>query len=88
MLTISGESAAELFTRTCRAMVHQGRPVAPRGLPTTEVLGAELVLRRPTHRFIDAAPVRVLNPAFAAAEAVWILSGSDDESLPQTPDDS
>jgi thymidylate synthase len=27
---------------------------------------------------VDVPPARVINPAFAAAEAAWILSGSDD----------
>ncbi len=42
-----------------------------------EVLGASLCLSDPRRRFVDLPPVRVLNPAFAVAEAVWILSGSD-----------
>jgi thymidylate synthase len=35
-------------------------------------------LRDPRRRFVDVPPVRVLNPAFAVAEALWILVGSDD----------
>jgi thymidylate synthase len=47
-------------------------------MATTEVLGAHLRLTEPRRRFVSVPPVRVLNPAFAVAEALWILSGSDD----------
>lgn len=79
MLSLVADDATRLFARTCASVSRRGRDVAPRGMPTREVLGAELVLRNPRERLIDAAPVRVLNPAFAAAEALWILSGSDGE---------
>jgi thymidylate synthase len=49
----------------------------PRGIPTIEVLGASLTLTDPRRRLVDQPPVRVINPAFAVAEAMWILSGSD-----------
>jgi thymidylate synthase len=75
---VSAGSASELFIAACRAVLATGRPVAPRGLATVEVLGASLCLTDPRRRLVDVPPVRVLNPAFAAAEAVWILSGSDD----------
>ncbi|MFI7598271.1 thymidylate synthase [Actinoplanes sp. NPDC049681] len=47
-------------------------------MATTEVLGAHLTLTEPRRRFIAVPAARVLNPAFAVAEALWILSGSDD----------
>jgi thymidylate synthase len=47
-------------------------------MTTVEVLGAHLCLTNPRRRLVDLPPVRVLNPAFAVAEALWILSGSDD----------
>ncbi len=77
MLVLSGASANELFASACDAAPTNGIPVAPRGMPTVEVLGAHLRLTDPRRRLVDLPPVRVLNPAFAAAEAVWILSGSD-----------
>lgn len=77
MLSLSANDASELFIRTSHSVARGGRATAPRGLSTKEVLGAELVLRHPRSRFVDATSVRVLNPAFAAAEALWILSGSD-----------
>jgi thymidylate synthase len=77
MLVLSAGSANELFTAACKAVLAVGRPVAPRGMATLEILGASLTLTDPRRRLVDVPPVRVLNPAFAAAEAVWILSGSD-----------
>ena len=47
-------------------------------MATVEVLGATLCLTNPRHRLVDLPPVRVLNPAFAAAEMTWVLSGSGD----------
>jgi thymidylate synthase len=54
-----------------------GERVAPRMLPTIEVRSAHLILENPRHRFLQVSG-RTINPAFAVAEAVWILSGSDD----------
>jgi thymidylate synthase len=52
-------------------------------MPTVEMLGAHLCLTDPRRRFLDLPPVRLLNPAFAVAEAAWILSGSDEEWIYQ-----
>ena len=68
----------ELFTDACRAVLATGKLVAPGACPPMEVLGACFCLTDPRRRFVAVPPVRVLNPAFAAAEAMWILSGSDD----------
>lgn len=78
MLNLAADSASELFAATCRAVLTDGKPAAPRSIPTLEVLGASLCLRSPRRRLVDVPPMRVINPAFAAAEAVWIMSGSDD----------
>ena len=77
-LMLTADSASELFTQACHAVLAAGHPAAPRGLPTIEVLGASLTLTNPRRRLVDVPPARVINPAFAAAEAAWILSGSDD----------
>jgi thymidylate synthase len=76
-LTLTAGSASELFAQACQAVPATGRPAAPRGLATTEVLGATLTLTDPRRRLVDLPPTRVINPAFAVAEAMWILSGSD-----------
>lgn len=78
MITLTGSSANELFANACQVVRRDGVAVSPRGLPTTEVLGAHLCLIDPRRRLVDLPPARVINPAFAVAEALWILSGSDD----------
>ena len=78
MFVVTADSANDLYTAVCRGVLAQGRRAAPRGTATTEVLGAHLMLTQPRRRFVTMPPVRVLNPAFAVAEALWILSGSDD----------
>lgn len=76
-LTLTAGSASELFAGACRTVLATGKPTAPRGMPTIEVLGATLILTDPRRRLVDVPPARIINPAFAAAEAAWILSGSD-----------
>jgi thymidylate synthase len=78
MLAVTAGSANELYAAVCRDVLAQGHRVAPRGMATTEVLGAHLRLTEPRRRFVSVPPVRMLNPAFAVAEALWILSGSDE----------
>lgn len=78
MISLPGQDANHLYVAAAQAVVTSGRPSSPRGNTTTEVLGAHLHLRNPRCRLVDVPPVRVLNPAFAVAEFLWILSGSDD----------
>ncbi|WP_395107571.1 thymidylate synthase [Actinomadura sp. SCN-SB] len=78
MITVKGESASRLWVEGVRAVLQHGLPCEPRGLSTLEVVGAHLVLTQPRRRLVHMPPSRVLNAAFAAAETVWILSGSDD----------
>ncbi|PKV84230.1 thymidylate synthase [Streptomyces sp. TLI_146] len=77
MINVCASSANELFTAACTAVLAEGQAVKPRGLVTTEVIGAHLTLTQPRRRLVNVPPVRILNAAFAAAEAVWILSGAD-----------
>ncbi|MBN6050759.1 thymidylate synthase, partial [Nonomuraea sp. RK-328] len=76
MFVTTADSANELFTRASKMILNEGRPVAPRGMATTELMGTYLKLTDPAARMV-ALPPRTLNPAFAVAETVWILSGSD-----------
>lgn len=78
MIQLTAPSANELFVAACRAVVEHGRLVKPRGMATVEVIGTHLTLTEPRRRLVNLPPARVLNAAFAAAEAVWILSGSDE----------
>jgi thymidylate synthase len=75
MTSVTAETAAEVFAGAVGLAV-RGERVSPRGLATREVLGVTLCLREPRARLV-VAPGRVINPAFAAAETVWVLAGSD-----------
>ena len=77
MIYLSADSASELFAVACSTILREGRTVAPRGMATRELMGVHLRLVHPRRRLVAAPPARILNPAFAAAETVWILSGSD-----------
>ncbi|WP_308163899.1 thymidylate synthase [Nonomuraea sediminis] len=77
MTTISGETIADLFTSAV-TLAMKGQKVSPRGMATRELLDVRLLLIQPRARLLLAPPSRVLNTAFAVAESVWILSGSDD----------
>lgn len=94
MITLAGKSANELYVAAVQAVLRDGQVVRPRGLETREILGAHLQLTDPRRRFVDLPPVRVINPAFAVAEALWIVAGSDapwiyryNRSLTQYADD-
>jgi thymidylate synthase len=76
-ISLEGDSVAELFAEAVRETADHGRRVSPRGMPTRELLGVHLTLRRPRARLLHLPPARILNPAFAAAETVWHLLGSD-----------
>ncbi|WP_328869654.1 thymidylate synthase [Streptomyces sp. NBC_00287] len=76
MTTLSADSVAELFAGAL-ALAQNGEPVSPRGMQTREVLDVHMTLTQPRARLLHAPPTRVLNPAFAVAETVWHLSGSD-----------
>lgn len=71
-------SANDLCVEACARVLNQGRAAAPRGLSTREVLGSSLRLADPRNRLVDLPPHRIINPAFAVAETLWILSGSDE----------
>lgn len=94
MYAVTSDSANDLYQIVCRDVLGNGQRAAPRGMATTELLAARLCLTQPRRRFVAVAPARRLNPAFAVAEALWILSGSDESwifdynrSLEQFADD-
>jgi thymidylate synthase len=66
----------DLYLRTVGRILRAGRPVSPRGEPTIELFPAQLVLTHPRARVLTVEG-RIINPAFAAAEALWVVSGSD-----------
>jgi thymidylate synthase len=77
VITITAGSASSLWVKTINAVLASGAPCDPRGLGTREVIGAHLTLTDPRRRLVSVSPARVINVAFAVAETVWILSGSD-----------
>ncbi|MEU2777403.1 thymidylate synthase [Streptomyces sp. NPDC007162] len=76
MTHLTGDSVAELFVGAV-ALAKSGEGVSPRGMATREVLDVHMRLTQPRARLLYAPPARVINPAFAVAETVWHLSGSD-----------
>ncbi|MEV4033688.1 thymidylate synthase [Streptomyces umbrinus] len=76
MTNLTADTVAELFTGAM-TLAKSGERVSPRGMETREVLDVHMRLTQPRARLLYAPPARVLNPAFAAAETVWHLSGSD-----------
>ncbi|MEV0934310.1 thymidylate synthase [Streptomyces phaeochromogenes] len=76
MTHLIGDSVAELFAGAV-TLAKTGEKVAPRGMATREVLDVHMRLTQPRARLLYAPPARILNPAFAVAETIWHLSGSD-----------
>lgn len=74
--SLTADNIADLFAGAV-ALAKDGMRVSPRNSGTREVLGVSLHLIEPRARLLCAPPARILNPAYAAAETVWILSGSD-----------
>lgn len=58
------------------SILQQGESVAPRGQPTREVLHTNMLRVRMCNPLVTS-PMRRLNYRFAAAEALWILSGDN-----------
>ncbi|WP_411132983.1 thymidylate synthase [Streptomyces sp. C10] len=77
MTNLTADSVAELCTDAVM-LAKSGEKVSPRGMATREVLDLTMRLTQPRARLLYAPPARILNPAFAVAETVWHLSGSDD----------
>jgi thymidylate synthase len=78
MTGLTAGSANQLFLAAASAVLSRGHQAAPRGIATQELIGVTLTLTDPRRRLVELPPARTVNPAFAAAEAIWILSGSDE----------
>ncbi|MCD9193347.1 thymidylate synthase [Streptomyces albireticuli] len=76
MTHLTADSIAELFVGAV-ALTKNGDKVSPRGMATREVLNVTMRLTQPRARLLCAPPARIINPAFAVAETVWYLSGTD-----------
>jgi thymidylate synthase len=73
---IDAECFSSLYRSVIELVTSAGVPASPRGMSTLEVRGVTMRLGSPRTRVLDVEG-RIPNPAFAVAEAVWILSGSD-----------
>lgn len=74
---ITAESVNELYIKILSTLQEQGSVTSPRGMKTIEVHPEILCLTDPRRRVL-LNPLRPLNPGFMCAEALWILSGSED----------
>jgi thymidylate synthase len=74
---VRADSFSSLYRELVARLLAEGRPVAPRGLATVEILACQLRLTNPRARVLQLEE-RLINPGFAVAETVWILSGSDE----------
>ncbi|GAA5610462.1 thymidylate synthase [Streptomyces platensis] len=76
MTNLTADTVAQLFTGAV-TLAKSGEKISPRGMATREVLDLTMRLTQPRARLLYAPPARIVNPAFAVAETVWHLSGSD-----------
>lgn len=79
-MQFSIETMRDGYAQVCQTVIGSGTKVAPRGIPTREILGATIVLHNPT----DALPIginRKLNVSFAAVEAAQLCAGVSDYDL-------
>ena len=77
----SGDTADEVWIQAATAFAGgSGREQASRDGPTKELLHSVLQISDPRQRWIPSRRPAV-NPAFAVAEALWILWGRNDESI-------
>lgn len=74
MKSIVGSSADEVWRQAFAEMHTQGLLQDSRDQPTRELLHVSFTITDPRQRLVFARP---LNPAFALAEVIWILSGSN-----------
>jgi|HubBroStandDraft_6_1064221.scaffolds.fasta_scaffold249486_2 thymidylate synthase len=77
MNVISARNATDAFLEAVTLVLTRGRQVAPRGLASLEVVAVSITVDNPVDRLVWATG-RVINPAFAVAESVWVLSGDDE----------
>ena len=78
MITIQNENADEAWRTLGNLLRTQGKYQTGRDQPSKELLHVGTTITDPLQRVVFA---RRINPAFAIAEVIWILSGSDDLSF-------
>ena len=77
MLSLVGQSLAELYPLLLDRIMADGRVSGPRGKTTRTIDTTILVINDPVS-VVMTSPLRRWNYRFAVAEAGWIASGSDD----------
>lgn len=75
-----GSTADELWLSVAAAFRTGGLKQPSRAGPTREILHATLTIRDPRQRWV-VSRMPVINPGFALAEVVWILSGENDAAF-------
>ena len=66
------QSSNEAQSRICRALLHRGAEVDPRGMKTRELLNISFSLTNPRNRLTT---IRHWNPALAVGELAWHVRG-------------
>lgn len=74
MYTFDYDTADSAWRQAASLVYHYGQLVPTRSEPTKELLHACFEIGDPRQRIVYARPI---NPAFAIAEVLWILSGSN-----------
>lgn len=70
------DSFDALYSEVCRYVIEKGKPSAPRGLQTYEIMGAMLRINNPRTRLLQNN-IRNLSIPFAIAEWLWCMKGSN-----------
>ncbi len=78
MITLEARSADEAWRKLFSRFGSQARVQDGRDQPTKELLHVTIAIQDPRQRIVFARP---MNPAFAIAETIWVLAGSDDLSF-------
>ncbi len=78
MTTLRASSCEDAARSAIKLILDEGAEVSPRGIKTREVPGLSITIDRPNERWFQS-PIRGFSPAFAIAETIWILMGSNDD---------
>lgn len=79
---VVGDSANEVWcAAAARFEAGEGQRQMSRGGATSELLHAILVIEDPRQRWVSSRRPSI-NPAFAIAEVIWMMAGSNDAALP------
>jgi thymidylate synthase len=77
MFEFTGDTVDEIFVAALTSVLEHGEAISPRGIETREIFPAAFELRNPRARVL-LVEGRYINPAYAIAEALWIISGSEE----------